>query len=398
MFEVEKKVNEMIGQYTMNEYKAYKNLVKHKRRINRVFSEVCKEKSFPSRCPGPPVKMSCVAVASCSAMPLKASKKKSSKKSQGTPDETTSSGVQPAKTKSLESSKRKRRTSEQISDVELQEVSGLAQMSRKKAKKAVKKKVEAVEVRRVPAAFDNDLPVELAQKGFSSWPFLRFYFPDRCTPSSENEFVDIGSFSDVAEEVQKEVVSAAATETPAAMDTVVPQSAHPQEEVSPEFMRDLELTIHKGKEPVQDVALLETHEDLPEGQDPSPSVAAFNKSFGTSHRGELLSVGCEVARNKGGTPKNLTLWKSSTLIDETGEGGSEQSFHSLGEAARDSGKEPRSSLKKTSASLGKSSASSGKKVTIQNLSEKGSSLFVNSWASQLYDFLLVTLIMEFFRI
>jgi hypothetical protein len=126
MSKVEKKVNEMIGKYTMNEYKAYKNLVKHKRRINRVFSEVCKEKSFPSRRLGPPVKMSCVAVASCSAMPLKAPKKKSSKKSQGTPDETTSSGVQPAKTKSLESFKRKRRTSEQISDVELQAASGLA--------------------------------------------------------------------------------------------------------------------------------------------------------------------------------------------------------------------------------------------------------------------------------
>jgi hypothetical protein len=41
-------------------------------------------------------------------MPLKASKKKSSKKNKGTPDETTSSGVQPAKTKSLESTKRKR--------------------------------------------------------------------------------------------------------------------------------------------------------------------------------------------------------------------------------------------------------------------------------------------------
>jgi hypothetical protein len=105
---VEKKVNEMIGQYTMNEYKAYKNLVMHMRRINRVFYEICKEKSFPSLCPGPPVKMSCVAVASCSAMPLKASKKKSSKKNKGTPDETTSSGVQPAKTKSLESTKRKR--------------------------------------------------------------------------------------------------------------------------------------------------------------------------------------------------------------------------------------------------------------------------------------------------
>jgi uncharacterized protein YktA (UPF0223 family) len=37
MVEVEKKVNGMIGEYIMNEYKAYKNLVKHKKRIKRVF-------------------------------------------------------------------------------------------------------------------------------------------------------------------------------------------------------------------------------------------------------------------------------------------------------------------------------------------------------------------------
>jgi hypothetical protein len=43
MEEVEKKVNAMIGKSTMNEYKAFKNLVKHKKRINRVFSEVCGE-------------------------------------------------------------------------------------------------------------------------------------------------------------------------------------------------------------------------------------------------------------------------------------------------------------------------------------------------------------------
>jgi hypothetical protein len=48
----------------------------------------------------------------------------------------------------------------------------LLEMSRNKAKKAVKKKVEAVEVRRVPAAFNDDFPVEIAQKDFSSWPFL----------------------------------------------------------------------------------------------------------------------------------------------------------------------------------------------------------------------------------
>jgi hypothetical protein len=100
--------------------------------------------------------------------------------------------------------------------------------------------------------------------------------------------VDVGSFSDVATEVQKEVV------TVAAADAIQVAEARPSTEASPEFTRELELTIHKGEDPVQDVPLVEIREDLPEGQDPSPSVAAFNKSFSTSHRGELLSVGCEV--------------------------------------------------------------------------------------------------------
>jgi hypothetical protein len=225
MLEIERRVNLMIGEYTMNEYKAYKSLVKHKRRINRVCSEVCGDKSFHSRRPGRKLKIPAVAVASCSAAPPKAPRRRSFKSSLSIADETTSSGVVPSRTKSLETSKRKRRSSEQVSDVELQVASSVAQMRHKKAKKAVKKIVSS-EVRRVPSAFKDDFPMELAQKGFSSWPFLRFYFPTRHTPSSENEFVDIGSFSDVAEEVQKEVVSTAATEAPAAaMDTVVPQSA-----------------------------------------------------------------------------------------------------------------------------------------------------------------------------
>jgi hypothetical protein len=290
--------------------------VKHKKE-DKSGIQVCRDKSFCSRRPGRKLKMPAVAVASCSAAPPKAPRRRSSKSSLTIADETAASSVQPAKTKSLESSKRKRKSSEQVSDAELQADSSLAQMSRKKSKKAVKK-VAAVEVRCVPAAFDDVFPVELAQKGFSSWPFLQFYFPDQCTPSSEDEFVDIGSFSDVAEEVAAKAESSIAV--------------HLQEKVSPEFTRDLELTIHKGEDPVQDVPLLETREDLPEGQDPSPSVAAFNKSFGTSHHGELLSVSCEVARNRGKAPRILTLWKSSALIDETGEGGSEQSLHSLGQA------------------------------------------------------------------
>jgi hypothetical protein len=64
---------------------------------------------------------------------------------------------------------------------------------------------------------------------------------------------------------------------------------------------------------------------------------------------------------------------------------------------RDSRKEPCSSSKKTSVSLGKTSVSSGKKVTVQNLSKKASSLFINLLASQIYDFLLTTLVVEFFQ-
>jgi hypothetical protein len=54
------------------------------------------------------------------------------------------------------------------------------------------------------------------------------------------------------------------------------------------------MTVQRGENPVEDFPLIETREELPEGQDPSPSVAAFNKSFGTSHRDELLSVSCEM--------------------------------------------------------------------------------------------------------
>jgi hypothetical protein len=72
MEEIEKKVDAMIDESTMNEYKAYKTLVKHKKRINRVFSEVCGENSFHSRHPGIDKKAPAIAVASCSVAPPKA--------------------------------------------------------------------------------------------------------------------------------------------------------------------------------------------------------------------------------------------------------------------------------------------------------------------------------------
>jgi hypothetical protein len=115
--------------------------------------------------------------------------------------------------------------------------------------------------------------------------------------------VDIDSFSDAAPEVRKEVIPDAVAEPFAAAPKVVTsQPADPVGEASSEFVRELELTIHKDEDPVANVPLIEVRESLPEGQDPSPSIASFNKSFGTSHHGELLSVGHEVTKNRDGTP------------------------------------------------------------------------------------------------
>jgi hypothetical protein len=85
-----------------------------------------------------------------------------------------SSSVQPAKTKSLESSKCKRKSSEQVSDAELQAASSLAQMMTSAFKKAVKKIVSS-EVRRVPSAFDDDLFVEPSQKDYVRYTSSMFY-------------------------------------------------------------------------------------------------------------------------------------------------------------------------------------------------------------------------------
>jgi hypothetical protein len=76
-------------------------------------------------------------------------------------------------------------------------------------------------------------------------------------------------------------------------------------EASAEFVRELVLTIRKDEDPVANIPLVEVRESFPEGQDPYPSIAAFNKSFGTSHHSELLSVGREVTKNRDGTPPGI---------------------------------------------------------------------------------------------
>jgi hypothetical protein len=366
MDEIEKKVNYMIGESTMNEYKAYKNLVKHKRRINRVFSEISGEKSFCSHRPGLTVKISAVAVDSCSTAPLKALRGKSFKKGKKNTDETSSSVVHPAKTRSLESTKRKRKSSEVVSDTELQAATSLTQMSRKKTKKAVKK-IAAAEVRRVPSAFDDDLFGKPSQKAFFScvWPDLRFNVRRHCTPGSENEFVDIENFSDVVAKVRKEITSPVAAV--AIDETADPRPSDPQDKAAFEFVKELEMSVHRGESPVQNAPLVETREDLPKDQDPSPSMIAFNKSFGTSYRGELLSVGYEKADARDDTSKLLTLWDSSKIVDETREGVSEQASPPLIGTPHDLGKQPSTSSRKTS-----SDSVPPSRVTVETLSRKGS--------------------------
>jgi hypothetical protein len=131
--------------------------------------------------------------------------------------------------------------------------------------------------------------------------------------------MNIDSFLDVVSEVAKEAETSAAT-----VETADPQPVSHQDEVSPEFTKELEMTVHKGEDPAPEVRFVETRENLPEDQDPSPFMIAFNKSFGMSYRGELLSVGYEQADTRDGISKLLTLWKSSKIMGATGEGPSEQ--------------------------------------------------------------------------
>jgi hypothetical protein len=82
--------------------------------------------------------------------------------------------------------------------------------------------------------------------------------------------VDVETFSDDVAEVRKEVTASVA----AAADEVDAQPSDPQDKASPEFTKELEMTVHRGESPVQNAPLVETREALPEGQDPSPLIVS----------------------------------------------------------------------------------------------------------------------------
>jgi hypothetical protein len=83
------------------------------------------------------------------------------------------------------------------------------------------------------------------------------------------------------------------------------------------------------------------------------------KCFGTSYRGELLSVGYEKIEARDGSSKLLTLWNSSKIMGETREGHSEQRSPPLIGTPED--------LPPTSSGPAPSS-----RVTVEMLSRKGS--------------------------
>jgi hypothetical protein len=276
-------------------------------------------------------------------------------------------------------------------------------MSRKKLKKAVKK-VSSIGVRRVPSAFDDDTLAKTdSVKGVFLWPL--FNFRDSCPAGSENEFVDIDSFSDVAPEVRREPSPAAAekptiaaeaivrTESPAAASTPVAEVAA-ADQVSSEFARDLERTIQREAHSSENVPLVEVREVVPEDQAPSPSLAAFNKSFGTSHRGKLLRVGFETSGVGGKASKFLTLWKSSAIVDETGE----EALERPEEAAQGSERRPLSVSETAPSPREKTSPGSSKQVTMQHFSKQGSLILTAPLCHSRLLNLHLRFIPEFFRI
>jgi hypothetical protein len=91
-----------------------------------------------------------------------------------------------------------------------------------------------------------------------------------CTPGSENEFVDVESFSDDVAEVQKDVTDVVAV---AETEGTTSQVFALKDRAFPKFIEDLERTLQRREDVTENLPVVETREELPEGQNPSPSVS-----------------------------------------------------------------------------------------------------------------------------
>jgi hypothetical protein len=72
----------MVGESTLNEYKSFKALVKHQKRVNRVFSEFGAETTLRSCPPSVDKKVPAVAIASCLAVHPRLQEEKRRRKEQ----------------------------------------------------------------------------------------------------------------------------------------------------------------------------------------------------------------------------------------------------------------------------------------------------------------------------
>jgi hypothetical protein len=120
--------------------------------------------------------------------------------------------------------------------------------------------------------------------------------------------------------------------------------------------------------------VVETREELLEGRDPSPSIAAFNESFGTSYRGELVSVSREMAIAGGGASKLLLLWDSSKFVDDTGGEAPMQTLQLPDKSTRDLEKRLSSSSRKTSVI-----SERAVQAPLETLSKKSLCTFLLTW-------------------
>jgi hypothetical protein len=82
---------------------------------------------------------------------------------------------------------------------------------------------------------------------FSSclWCDLRFGVRHNYSPGSENEFVDVETFSEDVLEVQ-----AAPVESAVDAEAGSSQALASKDRASPEFTKDLELTVQRGDDPI----------------------------------------------------------------------------------------------------------------------------------------------------
>jgi hypothetical protein len=220
--------------------------------------------------------------------------------------------------------------------------SRLAKLGSKKSKKAVQKVVATV-VQSVPSAFSVDEMIDKPrQTGFFSCLCceLRFRVRHAHTPGSENEFVDVETFLDIVPEARGTPGDSA---VPAEAEAGFSQAPSTKDEASPKFAEDLERTVSKSGDLVEDPSLIGNHEEILDDQDPTPSVTAYNKSFGTSFRGELLSVSGGADH---GIPKFSLLWKSPKLMGETGGDAPKKKLRLSGKTISVAEKQTSSSLQK----------------------------------------------------